>query len=139
MPARESPGNVPGHNTGSDHQKDGRANNGGDSAHDFSGQGLADQRSILNIYDAGADPAIGVVPAMEPKLEVIISERFGELATITGTRGIQGDHIDGLTDEAAHESKFLLGSQFAENAVALAGNLDLDLIGHHCHGSSGAC
>src|SRR5438045_9698725 len=69
------------------------------------------KRSADYVLRSDGSPPIGLVPALQTQFEVIIGQRFGELALRVISNHIQRVRFKGVVDAAAHGGKLLRRGQ----------------------------
>src|SRR5947208_6624956 len=86
------------------------------------------KRSADYVLHSDGSPPIGLVLAVQTQFEVIVGQRFGELALRVISNHIQRNGFERVANEAAHEGQLLLGGQLAQDAVAFARDMHRDLL-----------
>src|SRR5438270_3589995 len=88
----------------------------------------AHERSADYVLHGHSAPGISFVPPLQPQFQVVIGQRFGELAFRVISNHIQRNGFERVANEAAHEGQLLLGGQLAQDAVAFARDMHRDLL-----------
>src|SRR4029077_14425389 len=103
----------------------------------------ARERTVHQILHIGSDPTILFMAALQSQLQVVATQGLGEICSFSAAfpgrsprlgyfffLPAESDSFDSLTDKAPHEGMLFFAGEIAEDAIALAGDVDRNLSRH---------